>query len=89
MGIDVMGCTAFYANAYQPQSGLFYLQNSHKNSGLLQANVYVSVKIRRARIFAMLEHFNAGMGGMTADLIPYYPLSDRLVKIGFNWVFFD
>ena len=89
MGIDVMGCTAFYANAYQPQSGLFYLQNSHKNSGLLQANVYVSVKIRRARIFAMLEHFNAGMGGMIADLIPYYPLSDRLVKIGFNWVFFD
>ena len=88
-GLDVIGCTDFKANAYQTQSGLFYLQDSFKNKGLIQANFYVSVKVRRARIFAMMEHVNAGINGMNAYVIPYYPLPDRLLKLGFNWVFFD
>jgi hypothetical protein len=88
-GLDVIGCTDFKANAYQTQSGLFYLQDSFKNKGLIQANFYVSVKVRRARIFAMLEHVNAGINGMNAYVIPNYPLPDRLLKLGFNWVFFD
>jgi hypothetical protein len=88
-GLDVIGCTDFKANAYQTQSGLFYLQDTFKNKGLIQANFYVSVKVRRARIFAMLEHVNAGINGMNAYVIPYYPLPDRLLKLGFNWVFFD
>jgi hypothetical protein len=88
-GLDVIGCTDFRANAYQTQSGLFYLQDTFKNNGLIQANFYVSVKVRRARIFAMMEHLNAGINGMNAYVIPFYPLPDRLLKLGFNWVFFD
>jgi hypothetical protein len=88
-GLDVIGCTDFRANAYQTQSGLFYLQDTFKNKGLIQANFYVSVKVRRARIFVMMEHVNAGINGMNAYVIPYYPLPDRLLKLGFNWVFFD
>jgi hypothetical protein len=88
-GVDVIGCTDFKANAYQPQSGLFYLQDTFKNKGLIQANIYVSLKVRRARIFAMLEHVNAGINGMNAYVIPNYPLPDRILKLGFNWVFFD
>jgi len=88
-GLDVIGCTDFKATAYQTQSGLFYLQDTFKNKGLIQANFYVSVKVRRARIFAMLEHVNAGLQGINAYVIPNYPLPDRLLKLGFNWVFFD
>ena len=88
-GLDIIGCTDFRANAYQTQSGLFYLQDTFKNKGLIQANFYVSVKVRRARIFAMMEHVNAGINGMNAYVIPNYPLPDRLLKLGFNWVFFD
>jgi hypothetical protein len=89
IGIDVIGCSGFKANAYQSQSGLFYLQDTKTSEALIQANFYVSAKIRRARIFAQLEHFNAGMAGMQAYVLPYYPLPDRLLKIGFSWVFFD
>jgi hypothetical protein len=89
IGIDIIGCTSFKANSYMPESGMFYLQNNKRNSGLLQANVYISVKIKRARVFVMLEHANANLGGFKADLTPYYPLPDRLLKIGLNWVFFD
>lgn len=88
-GIDIIGCSSFRANAYMPQSGLFYLQDSKRNTGLMQANIYVSAKIKRARVFVMLEHLNAGFQGERADVIPFYPLPDRLLKIGFNWVFFD
>jgi hypothetical protein len=88
-GVDIIGCSSFRANAYMPQSGLFYLQDTKKNTGLMQANIYISAKIKRARVFVMLEHLNAGIQNERADLIPFYPLPDRLLKIGLNWVFFD
>ena len=89
IGVDVLMASAFNANAYQVQSGLFYLQDTTRNSGLLQADLYVSAKIRRARIFVKLDHANSGLGAYNYDLIPLYPLADRSLKIGFSWVFFD
>ncbi|MEX1189839.1 MAG: putative porin [Bacteroidia bacterium] len=89
IGIDIIGCTSFKANAYAPYSSMFYLQNAKTNQGILQANAYISAKIKRARIFIMLEHANANLGGLRSDLIPFYPLPDRLLKIGLSWVFFD
>ena len=89
IGIDVIGSTSFRANSYSPYGSFFYLQNTKSNQGLLQANAYISAKIKRARVFVMLEHANANLGGLRADIIPFYPLPDRLLKIGLSWVFFD
>ena len=89
IGIDFVGCTSFYANAYLPQASLFYLQDGKRNRGLLNANIYVSAKIKRARVFVMLDHANTDLFGPKADIIPFQPLPDRLLKIGLSWVFFD
>ena len=89
LGLDVLMSSAFNANAYQVQSGLFYLQDTNRNNGIVQADLYVSAKIRRVRIFVKLEHANSGLAGFNYDLIPFYPLPDRSLKIGFSWVFFD
>jgi hypothetical protein len=89
IGIDVIGSTSFRANSYAPYGSFFFLQNTKSNQGLLQANAYISAKIKRARVFVMLEHANANLGGLRADVLPFYPLPDRLLKIGLSWVFFD
>jgi len=89
IGVDLMACSAFNANRYQAFSGLFYLQNEDKNAGLIQADFYISTKIRRVLFFAKLEHFNAGMNGYGYALTRFYPIPDRNLKLGLSWTFFD
>lgn len=89
LGIDFMGCTAFTSSGYMPYSGLFYLQNAGKNTGLLQADFYLSAKIRRVRIFAKAENASYRITPEDYQLIYGRPLSGRSLKFGFSWVFFD
>lgn len=89
IGVDFIGCSKFTPMAYAPQLGAFYIQNNKSNDGILQMNAYVSVKIKRVRFFAMLEHSNSGLFGPPHLVIPYYPLPGRLLKLGLSWVFFD
>ena len=89
IGVDLMGCTAFTAYGYQPWSGLFYRSTQGPNQGLLQADFYLSARIRRARVFIKLEHFNSSFGEQTFMLTPGYAIHDRALKLGLNWTFFD
>lgn len=89
IGADFMASSAFTAYGYQPWSGLFYRSNNTENSGLFQADFYVSARIRRARVFIKLEHFNSAFGEQTFILTPGYAINDRALKLGLNWTFFD
>jgi hypothetical protein len=89
IGIDLLACSAFTPMAFAPQLGSFYLQSENRSEGLAQLNAYASVKIKRVRFFAMLEHVNSGLFGPQPILVPFYPLPDRLLKLGLSWVFFD
>jgi hypothetical protein len=89
IGADFIGCSAFRASSYSPESGLFYMQDSIKNSGLFQVDIYASFKIRRIRILLKLDHVNAGLGPHNYAVTPFYPLPDRLFVFGFSWTFFD
>ena len=89
IGADFMASTAFTAYGYQAWSGLFYRSNNANNSGLLQADVYISARIRRARVFIKFEHLNSSFGDQTFILTPGYAINDRALKLGLNWTFFD
>jgi hypothetical protein len=84
-----MGCTAFNASGYLPYSGLFYLQNGGQNTGLLQADFYLSAKIRRVRIFAKAENASYRLTPEDYRLMQGFPITGRSLKFGFSWVFFD
>lgn len=89
LGVDLTGCTAFVSAGYMPYSGLFYLQNTDSNAGLMQFDVYMSVKIRRVRFFAKAEHANSSFQAGQFEVIPFYPIASRALKFGLSWVFFD
>lgn len=89
IGVDLTALSKYRPSAYQPYSGLFYLQNTQTNSSLFQADLYVSAKIRRALAFIKLEHFNSGLGTHRSIPVPGYPASDLGLKLGLNWLFFD
>lgn len=89
IGADISFNTAYYADAYMPATGQFYLQNDKKVGDYPYVDVFVNFKIKRARVFFKMEHINSGLLGNTYYMIPHYPMPDRAFKFGISWMFYD
>jgi hypothetical protein len=89
VGVDVTGATAFNARSYAAFAGVFYNGSYNQANPFLQADVYVSVEVKRARFFGKIEHLNNLNPDASLILIPYHPLPGRSFKLGIAWTFFD
>ncbi len=89
IGIDARWNSDYYADAYMPALGMYYLQNEKKIGNYPFADFFVNMKVRQARIFLKVEHFLSGVLGNNYYLAPHYPAPDRSFKVGINWVFYD
>jgi hypothetical protein len=89
VGVDVTGATAFNSRSYAAFAGVFYNGINNQANPFIQADVYVSVQVKRARFFAKAEHLNNLNPDASLLLIPYHPLPGRSFKLGIAWTFFD
>ena len=89
IGTDVFFNTAYYADAYMPATGQFYLQNEKKVGDYPYVDVFINLKINKARIFFKMEHINSGLLGNVYYMVPHYPMPDRAFKFGISWMFYD
>lgn len=92
LGADVRYFTSYYAPDYAPAIGQFYLQNPetrYKIGGYPLVNPYLTIHLKRTRIF--LNMYNVVQGNMGGGyfLAPHYPLNPRSLKFGLSWNFFD
>jgi hypothetical protein len=87
--VDVTGATAFDSRSYAAFAGVFYNGNNSQSSPFIQADVYISVQVKRARFFGKAEHINNLNPDASLILIPYHPLPGRSFKLGIAWTFFD
>ncbi len=82
-GVDCRWYTAFKAPAYQPALLTRYNQNEVEIGNYPFMNVYVNVKLKKARFYALFSHFNQGwLGGSNYFSIPHYPLNPALFQFG-------
>ena len=88
-GIDFFYNTAYYADAYMPALKSFYLQDEFKTGNYPYMDIYVTIKIKRARIFFKYAHFNSGLMGYDYFMVPGYPQKDANFKLGISWMFYD
>jgi hypothetical protein len=88
-GIDLFYNTKYYADAYQPELRSFCLQNDRQLGNYLYTDVFLNLKIKRARIFLKLTNVLSGLIGYDNFTVPHYPMQDRLFKFGIGWVFYD
>ena len=51
--------TSYYADNYMPALRTYYLQHNQEVGNYIYMNVFVNIKIQRARFFAEYSHFNA------------------------------
>lgn len=89
LGIDTRYNTAFYANAYEPATARFYLQNTQKVGNYPFIDLHVNLKLKRTRFFFILMNAASGFAGNNYYVAPDYPYYRRTFRVGIAWSFYD
>ncbi|MGE5426679.1 MAG: putative porin [Methylococcaceae bacterium] len=89
LGIDTRYNTSFYADAYQPGTASFYLQNQTKIGNYPYVDLHVNLKLKRTRFFFRMMNVGSGLFGNNYFSAPDYPYYRRTFRIGLAWSFYD
>jgi hypothetical protein len=90
MGVNMRYHTAYYAPAYMPATGQFFVQNEMKTGNFPVVNLYLNFHLKQVRFFLQYYHFNQQFtkhGNYFS--MPYYPINPTTFKTGISWNFYD
>ncbi|MCT4616399.1 MAG: putative porin [Marinifilaceae bacterium] len=88
-GFSVRYNTEFYAPAYMPSNGQFYNQKIKKLADYPKIDIYFNFRIKRTRLFIMMENLNSSFGTRDYFSSLHYPINQRMLKYGLVWNFYD
>ena len=89
IGIDTRYNSAFYADAYEPGTSRFYLQDTQKIGNYPYIDLHVNMKLKRTRFYFKLMNSAAGLVADNYFVAPDYPYYRRTYRIGIAWSFYD
>lgn len=89
LGIDLFYNSRYYANAYQPATGMFYNQHNKILDEYPYADMFLNIKLKRTRFTIKYEHFNSLWQGNTGYFAPHYPVTPHVLDFGLSWTFYD
>ena len=89
IGADTRYNSNFYADAYDPATARFYLQNTKLIGKYPYIDLHANLKLKRTRVFFILMNAVSGMVGNNYFLAPDYPYSRRTFRLGVAWSFYD
>ncbi len=89
IGVDTRYNTKYYADAYSPATGLFYLQNEKKYGNYPYIDVYANLRLKRTTAF--FKMINIGTNFLDREYIttPHYPMPRSTFRFGLTWLFYD
>ena len=88
-GADIYFNTAFYADAYDYKTGLFYHQDNREIGNYPFIDAFVTIKIKRSSIFLRWDHVAHPYLGYDYYTAYHYAIGDRAFKFGIRWTFYD
>lgn len=89
IGVDIRYFSSFAADAYDPATGLFYMQNTEIGD-YIWADAFINLQIKRASIYLKAGHINALWESHPQYfLLPHYPGNRFGLFWGMTWNFFD
>lgn len=89
IGADTRYNSAFYADAYEPATSRFYLQNKTLIGKYPYVDLHVNLKLKRTRFFFTLMNAASGIAGNNYFMAPDYPYMRKTYRIGLSWSFYD
>lgn len=89
IGVDTRYNTSYYSDAYDPSTGLFYLQNEKKTGNYPYIDAYASLRLKRTRFF--FKMMNIGTNFLSGEYFnsPHYPMYRSTFRLGVAWSFYD
>ncbi len=88
-GFNLYYNTQYYSDAYMPALRSYYLQDQKQIGNYLYMDVFINIKIQRARFFVTYTNFGSFFEGRTYWASPHYPNQDASFKFGVSWRFHD
>ncbi|MGE0018523.1 MAG: putative porin [Draconibacterium sp.] len=89
IGVDTRYNTKYYADAYAPSTGLFYLQNEKKYGNYPYIDVYANLRLKRTRAFFKLSNIGTNFLDGEYFTTPHYPMPRSTFRFGVSWLFYD
>lgn len=89
IGASIRYSSAYFIDAYDPATGLFYQQNSQKMGDYPYVDFFINMKLKKALFFFKLEHFNQGMSAYQYFSVLHYPQNPRVFRFGLSWRFYN
>ncbi|HAQ20253.1 MAG TPA: hypothetical protein DCR40_13640 [Prolixibacteraceae bacterium] len=89
LGIDTRYNSAYYADAYEPATARFYLQNKQRIGNFPYIDLHANLKLKRTRFFFILMNAASGFAGNNYFVAPDYPYYRRTFRLGVAWSFYD
>jgi len=89
LGIDTRYNTKYFADAYDPLTGLFYLQNSKKLGGYPYIDAYASLKLKRTRVFFLLMNVGSRFLNQEFFTTLHHPMNAMTFRLGVAWSFYN
>nr|WP_320021073.1 putative porin [uncultured Draconibacterium sp.] len=90
IGSDVRYNTKYYADAYEPATGLFYLQSEKEYGNYPYIDIYATLRLKRTKVF--FKYMNLGthfLDGSTYMTTPNYPMPRATFRLGVSWAWYD
>ena len=84
-GFDVRYATAWFAPAYMPLTGQFYVQEEEKVNAYPSIDVFTSFKVKTFRLFVKMENILGSFSKNVYYQIYNYPVPDRQFRFGVRW----
>jgi hypothetical protein len=89
LGFDLRYNSLWYAPAYMPATGQFYVQNGRQVGDYPFVDVFLNMQLKRARIFIKMDHVNQGSPSNDYFLTASYPANPSALRFGVSWNFYD
>ncbi|MCD4746050.1 MAG: putative porin [Bacteroidales bacterium] len=89
LGFDFFYNSNYFADAYMPATRSFYLQNKKEIGNYFYGDLFLILKIKRARLFLKYHHINSGLTSYDYYMVPHYPMQDGGFRFGVSWRFYD
>ena len=88
-GVTFKYFSKYFMDSYNPLLGEFFIQDREELGGYPLFDFFIDAKVRSARIFFKLEHFNSSFTGSNYYSAPNYPYRDFVIRFGLVWNFFS
>jgi hypothetical protein len=90
VGAELNYHTSFYAQKYNPATGMLYVQREKEYGDYPLLNVYGQAQLKVLKMFIVWNHVNQKMGNNSNYMIsPGYAMSPSFVRVGISVAFDD